>query len=91
MPFSSVASYSYNQAGQLTSVAGSGAGSVPSYISQTIDVVLDGTFYDMWYSQDISDMSFSFYDEEVSDQQLNGVLKVVQWMNGVRHDVEKLK
>ena len=57
----------------------------------TIDVVLDGTFYDIWYSQDISDMSFNFYDEEVSDQQPNGQLKLVQWMNALRHDVEKLK
>ena len=32
--FSSVTSYSYNQAGQLTSVAGSGPNSAPSYISQ---------------------------------------------------------
>jgi hypothetical protein len=57
----------------------------------TVDVVLDGTFYDMWYSQDISDMSFSFYDEEVSDRQPNGVLKAVRWMNFVRQEVEKLK
>lgn len=57
----------------------------------TIDVVLHGTFYDLWYSQDVSEMSFSFYDEEVSDQQPNGILKTVQWMNAVRRDVEKLK
>lgn len=57
----------------------------------TIGVVLDGTFYDLWYSQGVSEMSFSFYDEEVSDQQPNGVLKTVQWMNVVRRDVEKLK
>lgn len=55
----------------------------------TISVVLDGTFYDLWYSQGVNDMSLSFYDEEVSDQQPNGALKTVQWMNAVRLDVAK--
>jgi hypothetical protein len=58
---------------------------------RTITVVIDGTFYDLWYSQGTNDMSFSFYDEEISDQQPNGALKIVQWMNVVRADVEKLK
>jgi hypothetical protein len=57
----------------------------------TIDVVLDGTFYDLWYSQDVSEMSLSLYDEEVSDQQPNGHLKLVQWMNSIRHEVAKQK
>jgi hypothetical protein len=57
----------------------------------SITVVLDGTLYEFWYSQGVSKTSFSVWDEEVSDRQPNGVLKVVRWMNGVRHDVEKLK
>ncbi|HYW73742.1 MAG TPA: hypothetical protein VE961_22150 [Pyrinomonadaceae bacterium] len=57
----------------------------------TISVVIDGTFYDLWYGQGVNDMSFSFYDEEVSDKLPDGQLKVVQWMNAVRRDVEKLK
>src|SRR5262249_310515 len=57
----------------------------------TISVVIDGTFYDLWYGQGINDMSFSFYDEEVSEKLPDGQLKVVQWMNTVRRDVERLK
>jgi hypothetical protein len=57
----------------------------------SITLTIDGTFYDVWYGQGINDLSLSFYDEEVSDQQPNGVLKTVQWMNAVRRDVGKLK
>ena len=57
----------------------------------TITLVLDGTYYDLWDNQGMNKMSFSFYDEEVSEQQPNGALKMVQWMNAVRHDVERLR
>ena len=57
----------------------------------SINVVLDGTLYEIWYSQGVSKTSFRVWDEEVSERQPNGRLKVVQWMNAVRHDVEKLK
>jgi len=56
-----------------------------------ITIVLDGTLYQFWYSQGVGRTSFSVWDEEVSDEQPNGVLKIVQWMNSVRHIVEKLK
>ena len=57
----------------------------------SITVALDGTLYEFWYSQGVSRTSFSVWDEEVSDQQPNGILKMVRWMNAVRRDVEKLK
>ena len=55
----------------------------------SITLTMDGTFYDVWYGQGINDMSLSFYDEEVSDQQPNGALKTVQWMNSIRQEVAK--
>jgi hypothetical protein len=57
----------------------------------SITVVLDGTLYEIWYSQGVSKTSFSVWDEEVSERQPNGRLRVVQWMNAIRRDVEKLK
>lgn len=57
----------------------------------TVTLALDGTFYDLWESQGMGKMSFSFYDEEVGAQQPNGALKMVQWMNAVRREVERLQ
>ena len=57
----------------------------------SITAVLDGTLYEVWYSQGVSKTSFRVWDEEVSEKQPNGRLKIVQWMNAVRRDVEKLK
>ena len=50
----------------------------------SITVVLDGTLYEIWYSQGVSKTSFSVWDEEVSERQPNGRLRVVQWMNAIR-------
>ncbi|MGH9904407.1 MAG: hypothetical protein ACRD8U_02355 [Pyrinomonadaceae bacterium] len=57
----------------------------------TVTVTLDGTTYDLWYEQGLNNMSFSLYDEEVDDLRSTGKLKLVQWMNSVCRDVEKLK
>jgi len=57
----------------------------------SITAVLDGTLYEVWYSQGVSKTSFRVWDEEVSEKQPNGRMKIVQWMNAVRRDVEKLK
>lgn len=52
---------------------------------------LDGTFYDLWYNQGIGDISFSVYDQEISDREVTGELKLVRWMNTVRLDIGKSK
>lgn len=54
-------------------------------------ITLDGTFYNFWYDQAGSHISFNILDEEVSDYEVTGILKLVQWMNSVRMDVAKLK
>jgi len=77
------------QRGRLQRAVDRGASPTYSYNGPHQTTILDGTFYDLWYGQAINDMSFSFYDEEVSDKQPNGVLKTVQWMNAVRLDVAK--
>jgi hypothetical protein len=55
-------------------------------------LTIDGTFYNLWYHHvDHITIAFDFYDEEVRDRQPNGDLKLVQWMNAVRRDIERLK
>jgi hypothetical protein len=54
-------------------------------------IAQDGTFYDLWYKQGISEMSFSVYDEEIRDRTITGELKLVRWMNSVRNQVAKMK
>ncbi|HLG15421.1 MAG TPA: hypothetical protein VJH03_13105 [Blastocatellia bacterium] len=58
--------------------------------SGTINVAADGTFYDLWYTQGVSEMAFSFYDLEVNEHPV-GMLRIVQWMNKVRGEVAILK
>jgi hypothetical protein len=57
----------------------------------TVALRLDGTFYDLWYEQGLNKMSFSLYDEEIDALRSTGDFKLVQWMNGVRREVSKLK
>lgn len=53
--------------------------------------VLHGSFYDLWYAQGLSRMSFSLYDVDAEDARSSAEFKLVQWMDAVRRDVEKLK
>jgi len=53
--------------------------------------VLHGSVYELWYVQGLKAMSFSLYDVDVTDTRSRAEFKLVQWMNTVRRDVEKLK
>jgi len=59
--------------------------------NRTVSLVLDGTTYNVWYKQSLDKISLSLYDVEVDTSDSDGELKLVQWMNRVRQDVEKLK
>jgi len=54
-------------------------------------ITIDGTFYTLWYDQVGSHLSIGVWDHEVSNREITGELELVQWMNVVRRDVEKLK
>jgi hypothetical protein len=53
--------------------------------------VLHGTFYDLRYEQGLNKLSFKLYDVEVDKPGSDGEFKLVQWMNGVRREVGRLK
>jgi len=53
-------------------------------------VMLDGAFYDLWYEQRLSKMSFAIYDADVDHHISNDEFKLVQWMNTVRQDIGKM-
>lgn len=53
--------------------------------------VLHGSFYDLWYAQGLNRVSFGLYDADVDDARSSAEFKLVQWMDAVRRDVEKLK
>lgn len=61
------------------------------YDTGTSTIALDGTFYGIWYRQIGGEMSFRLYDQALEIPRLIGDFKLVQWMNTVRRDVEKLK
>lgn len=61
------------------------------YDTGTSTIALDGTFYDLWYKQISNEMSFRLYDQAVEVPRLEADFKLVQWMNAVRREVEKLK
>ena len=50
---------------------------------------LHGTFYELWYIQGLTEMSFSLYDVDVNKAGVRAEYKLVEWMNRVRRDVEK--
>lgn len=54
-------------------------------------IFLHGGTYDLWYKQFLNQMSFSLYDVDVDDVSSSAEFKMVQWMDTVRRDVEKLK
>lgn len=54
-------------------------------------IVLDGTHYSFTYQQGISDIIVDIIDNEISCREVTGEAELVQWMNRVRCDVEKLK
>lgn len=64
---------------------------IEEYDTGTTTIALDGTFYDLWYKQISNEMSFRVYDQAVEVRRLTGDFKLVQWMNAVRREVEKLK
>lgn len=53
--------------------------------------VLHGSVYELWYAQGLKEMSFSLYDVDVADARSGAEFKLVQWMNIVHRDVQKLK
>jgi hypothetical protein len=59
--------------------------------TQSVTLVLDGTIYDVWYKQGLSEISLSLYDVEVDTTGSDGELKLVQWMNSIRREVAKTK
>ena|ERR1700730_7619034 len=50
----------------------------------SVDVVLDGTIYEVWYNQGTTVMHMKFYDVEVDTPGSVGQLDLVRWMNGIR-------
>lgn len=53
-------------------------------------ITIDGTFYSLWRDQDGSRISTGVWDHEVSNREVTGELKLVQWMNTLRRDVATL-
>jgi hypothetical protein len=53
--------------------------------------VLHGSVYELWYAQGLKEMSFSLYDVDIADARSGAESKLVQWMDIVRRDVQKLK
>ena len=46
-------------------------------------ITIDGTFYNLWYDQVGSHISFKLLDHEVSNNEVTGELELVRWMNSV--------
>ena len=65
-------------------------GKIDEYDTGTSTIALDGTFYYLWYKQISNEISFKLYDHEVNSQGATGDFKLVQWMNIVRREVERL-
>lgn len=59
--------------------------------TSSVTLVLDGTIYEVWYKQGLSEISLSLYDVEVDARGSDGELKLVQWMNSIRREVTKSK
>lgn len=59
--------------------------------SREVSVVLDGTFYQLWYKNGLDKTELNFYDEETDDSRISGILPTVQWMNTVRREIQKVK
>lgn len=59
--------------------------------TRSVDLVLDGTTYNVWYKQGLNKTSMSLYDVEVDTPGSDGELKLVQWMNRIRREVSKTK
>lgn len=59
--------------------------------TRSVTLVLDGTFYEVWYKQDLNEISLSLYDVEIDTTGSDGELKLVQWMNSIRREVAKTK
>ncbi len=59
--------------------------------TREIGIVLDGTVYQLWYENAADEMKFEFYDEEIDDVRKTGYLPTVQWMNGIRQEIQKIK
>jgi len=59
--------------------------------TRSATLVLDGTTYDVWYTQGLDKISLSLYDVEVDTPGSGGELKLTQWMNRVRRDIAKSK
>ena len=59
--------------------------------TRSVTLVLDGTIYEVWYKQGLTEVSLSLYDVEVDTAGSDGELKLVQWMNSIRREVAKTK
>lgn len=59
--------------------------------TRSVTLVLDGTIYEVWYKQGLTEISLSLYDVEVDTRGSDGELKLVQWMNSIRREVSRLK
>lgn len=53
-------------------------------------VLSHGSQYDIWYEQSLNRMAFSLYDVDPDQMRSGAVFRLVEWMNSVRRDVEKL-
>jgi hypothetical protein len=53
-------------------------------------VTIDGTLYTIWHGHKSPDSFFRQWDNEVSDKEVTGEFKLVQWMNSIRRDIAKL-
>jgi hypothetical protein len=62
-----------------------------SFRTRSVTLVLDGTIYEMWYKQGLSEISLSLYDVEIDTSGSDGELKLVQWMNSIRREAAKIK
>jgi hypothetical protein len=63
------------------------------YVERTrqINLPLDGTFYQIWYSQGLSKMSMELYDVEIDKRGAKPEFDLVEWMFSLRREVSALK
>lgn len=52
-------------------------------------IVADGTFYEIWYKQEMNQVHFQLYDVEINDSKISGELDIVRWMNKIRNEIQK--
>lgn len=59
--------------------------------SGTQTIFLHGTVYNLWYEQGLNEMSFSLYDVDPIHVRSGTEFKLVQWIELVRKDIQRIK